>query len=119
MASITWPPGLPQNAQQDGYSERPPDTTVRSDVSVGPPKLRRRQTNTSYPVSARYIMTDSEVSTLRDFYVNTAANGSKKFDWPNPRTGNTVEAVFTGPPSWTPRNSGLYYTVSVELEVLP
>lgn len=119
MASIVWPTAsVPEKPLVDGFTERPGTTTVRTQMDVGPDKVRRRTTAAVDRLEMRFIMTESEVGSLDTFYDSTAAQGSLRFDFTHPRTGSTVEARFVERPRWRLITDD-DYEVTVRLEVLP
>lgn len=118
MASISWPGNVPDKPLIDGFSERPGTTTVRTQMDVGPDKLRRRTTAAVSTLTMRMLMTKTEVGNLETFYDGTTAQGSLRFDFVHPRTGSTVEARFVERPRWQIRTDD-DYEVQIKLEVLP
>jgi len=113
----TWPVTLPDYVLQDGYLEQPPENTIRTKMDVGPPKARRRATSAPRPIKCRQHMTAAQVVTFDTFYVTTLKSGSLPFEWQHPRTGSTVNFMFTEPPSYTPIGAEFY--VDMSLEVMP
>ncbi len=117
MATITWPPGLPQKPLL-GWSEKLPEATIRTDTDSGPAKLRRRFTAATRDVSLPMALTETEATILDDFYVDDAKMGSLRFDWTHPRTGVATEFRFREPPNLTEPANGLY-NVTLALEIMP
>jgi len=115
MASITWPTTLPAPLQ-DGFSETPPDTSVRSSMDSGPDKIRRRYTAGPRLFSLKYHLTKALVATLDDFFVTTSRSGSLAFNWTHPRTGAACEARMRAPKYGAFEHEG---EATVEIEVLP
>jgi hypothetical protein len=118
MASIVWPVSLPARPLIGGYEETFPDIALRTQMDAGAAKMRRRYTAAVRPLTVAYRLSDSQVTTLDDFFVNTTAAGSLPFDWVHPRTLATVSVRFTQPPRMTARGAGLW-EVTIGLEVLP
>lgn len=119
MANQTWPASLPQELLISGFSERPPKTHIRGDMDQGPPKMRRRSTASSRPINGELLLTQSELETLDDFYINTLDGGTLRFDWKHPRTGNSVEMRFRERPTYNEALSNDLYRVAMKLEVMP
>lgn len=108
----TWPSTI--KVTRDNYTETPPDRTIRSNMDVGPQKIRRRSTTAVRIVSLRLFLTQAQLTTLDDFY---DANDALVFDFPDPRTGTTKRARFTMPPTYGLNET--MWDVSVKLEYLP
>lgn len=119
MANAVWPASLPQNPLLAGFTESPPNLTIRTPMEAGPPKLRRRATAGVRPLPLQVALTKAQVATLDAFYLTTLAGGSLPFDWTHPRTAAAATFAFTAPPSYTPLGSDLNYSVQLPLEVRP
>jgi len=120
MANPVWPVGIPQEILQTSYAESPPDNVVKSQMAVGPPKMRRRSTSGERPFSGVINMTETQLETFDDFFRTTLKDGSLRFDRKHPRdmSGPDVECRFVRPPVYTSAG-GSYYNVNVEIEVMP
>lgn len=116
MAS--WPSTLPQLPLAGGFSESPPDTTVRTKMDAGPAKVRRRFTANVRPFKVSFLMTSEQIGYLDTFYVTTTVGGSASFTWVSPRTGSTKSFRFISPPEYN-LSSGDYWSVAMQLEQLP
>lgn len=116
MAS--WPATLPQLPMASGFSESPPDTTVRTKMDAGPAKVRRRFTANVRPIKASFLMTTAQIADLDTFYVTTTVGGSASFTWIDPRTSSSKSFRFMAPPEYN-LTSGDYWSVSLQLEQLP
>jgi len=114
----TWPATLPPRLLVDNYQEQPPDTVLRTEMDVGPPKLRRRTTAGLRPVIGRLYCTKAQIAALDTFYVTTCASGSLAFDWTHPRTGLSASYLFRKPPIWRAEHGDGYW-VDLQLELLP
>ena len=75
---------------------------VRAKMDSGPDRLRPDMSGNVRPITGQQVMSDAQVATLEDFYWNTLSRGTKRFDFPIPRTGLTGEFRFTAPPHITP-----------------
>lgn len=113
-----WPGSLPQQFEQDGYQEAFPKATIRTEMDVGPAKLRKRYTAAIKPFTGQMFMTPDQVEDLETFYETTTAYGSLAFDWEHPRTGAAVSCRFVGPPQLEAVEGG-DFKVMIEIEVLP
>ncbi len=114
MTNAVWPASLPQRCEVADYEETPVDNTIRSPMAVGT-KMRSRDPKEVRQVNVALRMSASQWATLREFYVETLAQGSLRFDhveWTAPGTPMTYS--FTSAP--TPRAiSPTRFRVSVRL----
>lgn len=108
----TWPSTLVIN--KDGFSESPADRVMRSNMDIGPQKIRRRTTASVKSVEFKMLLTTAQVLILDDFFY---ANDSSAFDFVHPRTGLTVRARFKEPPNYASNET--LFAVSIKLEILP
>lgn len=116
MAS--WPSSLPQKPLADSYAESATPVTVRTDMDVGLPKVRRRYTAEIRQYGLRLLLTTAQVATLETFYITTLAHGSLTFDWLNPRTQAAATFRMVNRPGYEQAAPGYWYT-SLALEELP
>ena len=117
--SAVWPLGLPQAPDTDGFTETPPNNLLRTQMDVGPAKVRRRFTAGVRGFSMQMVLTRTEVDTLESFFYQTLVGGSLVFDWVNPRTETATTFRFTAPPTYSPDEDGQSVVVSMQLEELP
>ena len=118
---IVWDPGLPQIPQQAGFEEQKPNVTVRTEMSTGPAKVRRRSTTNVTKFKMTFQMTASQVNIFDVFFNTTVAGGALSFSFPDPRSGiigNFRFDLSNGLPSITAL-SGETYNVSCSMELLP
>lgn len=99
---------------RDGFSETPPQRIIRTNMDVGPAKVRRRTFAATYPIKFKMYLTNDEFETLRTFYL---ANDASIFDFTNPRTNQILKARFTSEPSGDFDQT--MWDVGVELEIMP
>lgn len=99
---------------RDGFSETPPNRVIRSDMDVGPDKVRRRSTAAVRELKLKLFLTDSLMDIFDDFYLD---NDSTVFEFTHPRTSATVNARFNETPTYSLRET--YWDVNVSLEILP
>ena len=119
MANV-WPTAdsFPQTPLMEGNTEAAPNTSMRTQMDVGPPKTRQRSTAGDAPNSYNFHMTGTNITALRVFYVTTCSGGADTFEWVHPRTSTTKDWRFLSPPSWVQLKDGLYH-VTVQVEQLP
>jgi hypothetical protein len=119
MSVPAWDSDLPQELFVNGYSQSPPNVTIKSEMDAGPAKVRRRFTAGVEPVSGTMIMDATELAALDTFYNTTLLGGSLRFSWTKPPAHSVAcEMRFTEPPTWTAIEPGMYQ-VSMSFEVLP
>ena len=107
-----WPSDI--KIGRENYKETPPNRVSRSNMSVGPDKIRRRSTAAVRPLSISMTLTGDQVDILDTFYLE---NDSLSFNFTHPRTETVEKARFVSAPQYKLRET--IYDVSVELEILP
>lgn len=118
----TWPQILPQSPDVSGYSEKPQSQVARSEMDAGPSKSRRRFTAAARAVPVTYsLLTRAQIDAFENFFDNDIAAGALPFDWPQPRTEAMVSVVISGNPPYeiTPQGSGVYWRLTMTLEIQP
>jgi hypothetical protein len=124
MANPLWTAtSLPQYLMLAGYSETPPDLTIRSQMDAGPSKVRRRFTAGPELIQGWQWQTDDQVTECKEFYSDAVEGagtfgGTARFDWIHPRTGAAVEMRFLSPPTFSPVSHDLY-RCDLVLEIMP
>lgn len=114
----TWPAGLPQRPLADGFTESPVSAVIRTEMDVGPAKMRRRYTAEVRVYNMGLLLTTAQVATLQTFYESTLA-GVDPFDWVDHRTGAAASYRFRSPPSYFEAGAPDYWRTTLDLEVLP
>lgn len=99
---------------RDNFVESPPERTIRSNMDVGPAKVRRRTIAAVTPVSFSMYLTTDEWTTLYNFYL---ANDALVFNFVHPRTNQTVRARFAEVPTGSFNET--LWNVDVKLEIMP
>ena len=123
MANPVWPASLPQTPYlpDNGTPEYDPaDNTIRTSVTAGPAKLRRRFTAVPETTKIELWLTSDQVTTLKTFVEQTVQD-VVPFDWQDFRDGSACSYRFTkGRGSITYKyDSGDIWIVDMELEKLP
>jgi hypothetical protein len=113
-----WPLSLQQILNADDFEIKFGSTVVRSDMDVGPAKVRSRYTDGVDQYSASILLTFSEYTTFRDFFKTTLNNGTLPFLFDDPMTGVSTAFRFVDPPTISPLG-GLTFRVSMSWEKLP
>jgi hypothetical protein len=123
MASIDWPVTIPQAFIQNTFSESPDSGVIRTNMEVGPAKVRRRTTAVNTVWKGSMVMTYAELLTFKNWFKNTAKLGSLAFNFPDQYDlVSTVEARFiidTGgkPYNISPDGETQDFMVNFNLEV--
>ncbi len=118
---VAWPGTLPKTFEQSTFSETPQDGVVRTTMSTGPMKSRRRFTAVSKYWTGTIVMNATQKETFENFYNNSLGGGALIVSFPNQYDAGvtTVEAKFRTPVGVNPYRSTLDFELSFDLEVLP
>lgn len=94
-----WPTSLPTKPLREGVNESMGDNVLRTQMSRGPAKTRRRTISTPDTSGFMMAMSYEQWATLKDWHDNTL-KASARFEMPDPfEDGVTRIARFTRPPS--------------------
>jgi len=118
MATDTWPSTLPAAPSPQGFRELVPESTIRSQMDVGPAKLRRRTTGNVRLFAMTFELTLAQIAILETFFTTTLTGGSEAYNFDHPRTGVTGEYRFLEPPIYS-NSGGDLWVASCRLELLP
>lgn len=90
----TWPDTLPPAPQLDGYNET--HSSLTTSVTTGNKSLliRRNSTRAQDRLNLTFMMNRKQVSYFEQFFYNTLAGGSLRFNFTHPRTLETIECSF-------------------------
>ena len=115
----TWPATLPafNEILVDSYQEIAPDNIIRTQMDIGPDKIRLRGTAAPEFFSGNFYMTSTQVGILRTFFDDTVNYGVDAFDTIHPRTTAAVSARFTAQPQIA--RMGAEWSVMIACEILP
>jgi hypothetical protein len=126
---LLFPPSLPQSPLNEGYAHEVGTTLLTSQVELGPAKRRSRQSRAVDRKSLSYLLTTEQRDTLSTFVTETLTQGVRPFLLPvcvtKHEAGGTggYELVRLIPVSDTAlvqfTRSGLYWSVTLQVEVLP
>ena len=117
----SWPVDLPQDwyMPDNGPDYKPVDNTIRTTVTAGPAKLRRRFTATVENLTLTGTLDHQQVKLLKDF-VQVTLQEVNKFGWKDMRTHDS--AIYRFPAGWssveTQWFAGDIWTVTMQLEML-
>ena len=112
-----WPGTLPDFFQVGGYKELGANNILRSDMDVGPAKVRRRTTSNVRPVVGNMWLTTAQYTALKTFFETTQAYGALSFTMDDAH-GVSKTWRFVRPPAYRtlgPEN----WQVQLNLEEMP
>ena len=99
---------------KDDFEEILPNRTIRSDMDIGPAKVRRRTILGVTELNFKMYLTPEIYEMFKTFYLE---NDVGVFDFLRPDNNTTVQARFKSVPSATMNES--LWSVAVNLEILP
>lgn len=116
--SQSYPLDLPFFTARDGWSQSAPDAMLRTEMSAGPAKQRRRFTAAPRRMPGRIAyLTADDLAVFEDFYATDLQMGALSFTATHPVT--QVEEVFRFTGGYTVEPRGVGFTVTATLEILP
>jgi len=117
-----WPASLPQNLEV-GVKDVRQKGFVRTPMSAGPPKQRKRFSASSRELSGNMHFTAAQRATFETFYVTTINEGSDEFTFIDPNDGLTANFRFVDVPQLSGLKGGAsggdLWMISLKLERLP
>jgi len=116
---VAWHVDLPQKPLANGFTERQPQLALRTQMDVGPAKVRRRQTAGVVQMACPFRLTTAQRATLVTFWQTTLAGGSLPFTWTHPVTGAAINCRIVEPPEFQPAARGIYWITTLLIEILP
>ena len=121
MASVTYPANLP--TFEGRPTETFQDTVIRTPMSQGAAKMRRRFSEGSSYLSLHLTMTSAQRLAFLTFWRTQTGEGSIAFDMQDPNSDTMAEFRFTSPPRFQHlrgdgRSTDLY-RLTIDLEKLP
>lgn len=114
----TWPVSLQQKLDSESFELKYGSTVIRSDMDVGPDKVRSRYTDAVDTYTCSILLDFDEQDTLRTFYKTTLNNGALPFEFNDPFTGVAATFRFIEPPSIRALG-GRTFRVGLNWEKLP
>ena len=118
MADQYWPVTLQQLLSETGFSEREGDTLLRSDMDVGPKKVRRRFTKGIGMMTGSVWLTTDQYLDFKAFYNTTLNGGALPFIFPHPITQVPTTFRFSETPNYNSLGGG-QFAVSFSWEIMP
>lgn len=114
----TWPSQLQDKMNVQNFQIVFGKTTIRSEMDVGPDKIRSRFTDGIDLYNTSIDLDIDDYSVLSTFYKTTLGNGTRSFGFLNPMTNTTDEFRFVTEPTIQPLG-GRYFRVTLSWEKLP
>lgn len=92
----TWPSMLPSASSPSGYGLAPQSKNVRTQMEIGPARVRRRTRSAPVSVDVQFIFTQQEMAIFEAWFEHEIDNGAAWFSAPyfNGSGLTTVEARF-------------------------
>ena len=115
--SASWPSNLPQLPLARGYSRKLRDTRTKTNNQSGAAKVRNRFTAAPEDVTENYLLDAAQKLTLEQFYKNILKNGALRFTKKEPESGLLREYRIAEPLQFA--REGIYYTITLQLELMP
>lgn len=113
-----WPVTLPTKPLYAGNEEQLPDLVIRTQMTTGPEKVRRRFTSGVRRGHWEWLMTTAQLSTFKTFFEDTCAGGALTWTITHPIFGGTATLRFVGQPKYA-MVSASRARVAFDYEVLP
>lgn len=113
-----WPVSLQQKMEASGFSYTPGTTTIRSDMDIGPAKIRSRFTDAVDLYSGSIFIDIDDVDVLQNFFKVLLNNGTDAFLLADPFTQVEGTFRFLEPPNLR-AIGGRMFEASLNLEKLP
>ena len=121
-STIDWPSTLPSfPLTKWSYTHNVPVTV--SEMEIGPPKIRLRETTDSRTINGTIVLDESQIEIFRDFVITTLSRGVYTFNWPDFITGVSIEVgllLRTNGQLYSIKQTGDHtYEIGITLEVQP
>lgn len=113
-----WPVSLQQKLNVDSFQYNFGKATVRTEMDVGPAKVRARVTDAVDGYTCSIFLTYAEVATFKTFFKTTLNNGVNQFEFNDPFTGAPTIFRFADEPRIRPIG-GTEYQLEMNWERLP
>ena len=116
--AVAWPSTLQQLLSEANFSIAEGDTVIRSDMDIGPQKVRRRFTQGIDLLTASIYLTNAQYTIFKNFYRTSLNGGVLTFEFNHPIEGDLREYRFKAPPQFS-SIGGDNYVVQLSWEELP
>jgi hypothetical protein len=115
----SWPSSLPQSPLAGDFVLENPELTVRSQVDVGPAKVRRRATAGVQVMTCTFRLDSTQRLTFLTFWRDTIKGGSLSYTWVSPVTNQIILCRIVDPPSFVTTDRGNHWNTTLKIEILP
>jgi hypothetical protein len=88
----TWPTtgSFPQTPRVGTWTRTAADTVAEFAPEIGPARIRRVVTTAQYNCSGSFLLTETQVDTIMDFWADDCDLGSLSFTWRDPEDPGTT-----------------------------
>lgn len=117
--AVNWPSSLQSILNADSFGVEKGETLIRTDMDIGPAKVRRRFTKPVDKYTCSINMYQSDYATFVQFFDTTLNGGATTFNFVDPFSGTSAIFRFTKPPSISSIGSAGWYRVTMNWEKLP
>lgn len=117
MAQV-WPAALQDYVNEESFSHAIGNTTVRTEMDIGPAKVRRRMTRSVDIFDVTITIDVDDYDTVYEFYDTTLNGGVEQFTFAHPFTGVDTNFRMTQEPTFAPMG-GREFTVKMRWEAMP
>lgn len=114
----SWPVALQDRLNTESFQIKKGPTTIRTDMDVGPQKVRRRFTKAVDEYTASITITNDQYPIFESFYNTTLNGGVLAFEYNHPITQVPTDFKFKSDPVYSPMG-GEYWMVTFALEAMP
>jgi len=114
-----WNTNVPTTFQKPSYDRDRQDGMIRTSMSTGDAKTRRRFTAVTKTHFGEIIMTLSQFNTFESWFENTISFGALTFMFPDPLSGVSTEMRFAKPYTFKQHADTQDISVKVAFEVKP
>lgn len=117
--AISWPTQLQDKLSSDNFTYNIGETKIRSDMDIGPAKVRRRFTRAIDTLNCSIQLKYQDFLILRNFHEVTLNGGVNEFEYEHPFTHEMAVFRMVVPPSMSPIGSGgVMFNVSMQWELM-
>lgn len=116
--TAAWPSALPCRFTAYSQDYEAADNLIRSDMSIGPAKVRRRSTSAVAKLSGDMVMTSAQRDEFFAFVQDDIVSGALPFTFKNPHGTNDILVRYV-PPYRVKRFGAGKWVISMQLEILP
>src|SRR5688572_21238440 len=115
----SWPSSFPPLFEVDGFSVVPVSNNAPIEVESGEPLTRNRFTGEMDGVTGSFYLVERDVAiSMLNFWRYDLVNGSLRFTFDHPLTGESSEMLFMAAPRLTPVTGDLW-RVNVQFQTMP